>query len=221
MTLSLIVFDLDGVLIDSAPGIRHSLDHALACAGLAPSSDDEALALMGPPLHSGIGQLVAARGGDGGSVEQLVADFRRIYAVVSMRLTTVHVEAVDLVVALRARGHRTALATSKPRPATEPLLAQFGLDMLLDPIECPVDVAADSKTDVLRRVIQTVGAEAREVAMVGDRSHDMIAALHLGAWAVGAGWGYGSHDELIAAGAHVVARRPDDVLRAIEERDAR
>ena len=214
-TRPLVVFDLDGVLIDSAPGIRHSIDHALASVGLAAATDDEARAMLGPPLHSGFGRLVAERAEHAALVEQLVGAFRADYASASLRLTSLHDGSVELIHQLRNAGYRTALATSKARPATEPLLAQFGLDVLLDPIGCPRDVVNDSKSDVLRWVLQQADADGSGAVMVGDRSHDMLAAREVGAWALGAGWGYGSEDELLQSGAHAVAHTVDEVLELV------
>lgn len=214
----LVVFDLDGVLIHSAPGIRHSLDHALTSAGMDAATDSEAFDLLGPPLHAGLTTLIQRRSHSLDVVDGLVATFRTEYATASLRLTTLYPGAIELLQSLGSDGYRTALATSKARPATEALLAALGLDVLLDPVGCPVDVVADTKSDILGRVLAQADVAATDAVMVGDRSHDMIAARALGTWAIGAQWGYGSYDELIEAGAHVVANSPAHVAQLIAER---
>ena len=52
--------------------------------------------------------------------------------------------------------------------------------------------------------------------MVGDRSHDMTAARNQRIRGIGAGWGYGSYDELMATGAETVATRPTDIDALVE-----
>jgi phosphoglycolate phosphatase len=213
---SVVVFDLDGVLIDSGAGIRHSLDVALVSLGLDAASDDEARALLGPPLHEGMTSLLRGRAMAADTADTLVAAFRADYVETSRRLTTLYDGVLATIDRLVEGGHRVALATSKPRPATEPLLAQFGLDQRLHPIGCPIDVATDTKTDVLRRVLDTVGPSRGVTVMVGDRSHDMIAARALGVQAIGALWGYGTRSELIDAGAHRLAAAPGDLDDLVE-----
>lgn len=219
--VELVVFDLDGVLVDSAPGIHHSLDVALRAASLPEATHAEALAVMGPPLRSGLLELLSARGTPADVIERLVEElvprYRSDYVTTSLERTLLHDGVLDVLAELREGGLEVALATSKPRPATEPLLERFGLTRFLRPIGCPLDVAHDTKTDVLRRVLGECGVDAGRAVMVGDRHHDIGAALELGAWAVGVTWGYGSREELMTAGAHVLAERPADVLRIVEE----
>lgn len=206
MTEHLVVFDADGVIFDSSAGIRHSLDHVLSTCGLPPASDAEAHSLLGPPLRSGLTSLVNDRMLPSSVITELEAGFRHDYASTSLRLTRLYPGIRGLLRRTAERGHRIAIATSKPRAATEPLLRHFELEPFFIDVECGVE--AESKSDVLGRVLQGAGTMAIPAVMIGDRSHDMSAAQHHGIRGLGAGWGYGSYDELIAAGADAVAAQP-------------
>jgi phosphoglycolate phosphatase len=214
MTEHLVVFDADGVIFDSSAGIRHSLDHALSSCGLPPASNAEAHSLLGPPLTSGLTSLVNDRMLSRSIVTELEAGFRHDYASTSLRLTRLYPGITELLQRMAERGHRIAIATSKPRAATQPLLRLFELEHFFVDVECGIE--AESKSDVLGRVLQGVGRSARPAVMIGDRSHDMTAAQHHGIRGLGAGWGYGSYDELMAAGADAVAAQPWHIDALIE-----
>ena len=227
MRAALVVFDLDGVLVDSALGIRGSVDVSLAGAGLARLDDGELASLLGPPIRNGLGQILERRrlSSDliASIIDGLVDTFRSDYADRSLLLTQVFPGIESSMDVMASRGHRLALATSKPRLATVALLDHFGLARRLDPVGCPVDVAHDTKTDVLARVLEQTVQPAgpvrsrRRVVMIGDRWHDMCAARELGCRAIGVLWGYGTPDELADAGADVIVEAPGDLAAAIEE----
>jgi phosphoglycolate phosphatase len=87
---------------------------------------------------------------------------------------------------------------------TERLLESLELERYFDRVECQGEGDSD-KSDVLRRVIDATGADPGRVVMIGDRSHDVLAASAVGASSIGVLWGYGSRDELLRAGAdHLV-----------------
>ena len=207
MTGHLVVFEAEGVLFDSSAGIRHRLDHALSSCGLPPASDAQAHSLLGPPLRSGLTSLMNDRMLSSPVVITELEPFRHDYASTSLRLTRLYPGIRELLRRTAAqRGHRIAIATSKTRAATEPLLQLFEVERSFVDVECGIE--AESKSDVLGRVLQSAGARAMPAVMIGDRSHDMAAAQYHGIRGLGAGWGYGSYDELIATGADAVADQP-------------
>jgi len=77
------------------------------------------------------------------------------------------------------------------------------------------DGSVDDKANLLAAVLRAEGIDAQHAVMVGDRSHDMIGARANGVRAIGVLWGYGSREELEAAGAHVVAATPDDLVNCL------
>lgn len=211
--LQAVVFDFDGVIVDSLPGIAWSLDVALRSLGEPVAAHDEVRAIVGPPLRDGIGTLLAARKVDNDQrvIDAILTAYRADYVTTSLRLTRLHDGVRELLARLHARGLRTAVATSKPAVATLPLIELFELGSEFEIICCPRDGSSDTKADVLTMALQRLDLPGSSAAMVGDRSHDMAAAVAVGCVGIGALWGYGSHGELTAAGATHLADRPDDV----------
>ena len=80
-----------------------------------------------------------------------------------------------------------------------------------------LDGRFDNKRDLLRYVLDSEGLNARTTAMVGDRSHDILAAKAHNLCAVGVTWGYGSREELQDAGADVICGTPSEVVSFLTE----
>ena len=114
-------------------------------------------------------------------------------------------------------GWRLAIATSKPTVFAERILDHFDL-------RTPFEVVAGAELDGSRRHKHDIIAHALDLAghppldgcvMVGDREHDVFGARQLGIATVGVTWGYGSVEELLAAGAALLVDRPADVPAAL------
>jgi phosphoglycolate phosphatase len=118
-----VLFDLDGVLIDSRAAFLNSMTPALADLGLGPFTREELLPCIGPPLKVGFSALLATEPDDP-RVDALIAAYRGHYATISLTDTTV---VPGIPEALTALDEPLAVATSKPRRFAEPLLEALGL----------------------------------------------------------------------------------------------
>lgn len=198
--IELLAFDFDGVVIDSLPGIAHCCSLVFEEHGF-PVPDVTAIrSIIGPPLEIGMASLLEGVKPDAELIAALVVDFRRLYADMSADLTDVFPGVISTLERLQSTGFRLAIATSKPSSSTETLLSSLGLAGLFDHIECAAS-PSDTKSAVLTRVLSRDGADPHASVMVGDRHHDITAAMAVGSIPVGALWGYGSRDELVDAGA--------------------
>ena len=205
---SAILFDLDGVLVDSSRAIAQSINRALRDAGRPPAADGVVRTLIGMPLHDIFQRLGC---GSGASVDGYVAAYRAEYELVAHSLTTV-VSGVPEALEALSRSHRLAVATTKPLEVARPLLAQLDLDRFFAAVFGPSLVArSESKLTTLRRATKAL-RPLEPLALVGDRRFDVLAARGASITAVGALWGYGTRDELQDAGADVLVRAPADLL---------
>lgn len=212
-----VVFDLDGVLIDSAPVIRACLDRALVLEAMAPLSDAETPAIVGPPLLDGVTNLLRQRGDSVEAAPRIVATFRCDYAiraVAETRLVSGITAALDELIDC---GLQLAVATSKPASTAQAIIEARGLTDRFLAVEGPADsTATEPKAVTLRRALRAFDRTVpSEIAMVGDRRHDAEAALELGCLPVGVLWGYGDRTELDSAGCSVVVDRPEDLVQAL------
>ncbi|CAN5465708.1 HAD-IA family hydrolase [soil metagenome] len=208
-----VLFDLDGTLSDSAPGILTSLRNAFGELDLAWLDDDAARALLGPPFYLTLPPLVGAD-----RVADVIARYRRHYVDGGgMFDTAVYDGMAEVVRALSARGLRLAVATSKPEVHAATILEHLGLRQHFDTVGGDtLDGARDSKALVVGEVLRRLGEpDPATVLMVGDRSHDVAGAGAHGVSCAGVLWGYGSAAELTAAGARTLAEHPAELLALI------
>ncbi|MDT0277509.1 HAD hydrolase-like protein [Blastococcus goldschmidtiae] len=208
LTGRLVLFDLDGTLVDSAPGIHASVRHATAALGIPEPTPDQLRGMVGPPLQDGFA-LVLGLGVD--DVPGAVAAFRTHYAAGALLDVTVHDGIPGLLADLRAAGATLAVATSKPEPFAVRVLDHTGLLPAFASVHgATLDGTVRHKDQV---VAAALGAHPRGRApvLVGDRSHDVLGAAAHGLPCIGAGWGPAEDGELAAAGAAAIAAVPADV----------
>jgi phosphoglycolate phosphatase len=206
------LFDLDGVLADSTVPITSCVNRALEATGHRPRPVAELLDFIGPPAHAGFAALIGERA-DGPAVAACVAAYRELYAG-AVGETPPYPGVPEAVRALVAGGWRLGVATSKPVSFAGPVLDAIGLRDAFAVVAGPeLDGGAD-KTQTVGEALERLGGA---VAMAGDRRYDMAAARHHGLRAIGVTWGFGSEQELVDAGADVLAGDPDQLLAALED----
>lgn len=204
---SAILFDLDGVLVDSSRAIARSVDRALVDAGRRPAAHGVVRGLIGMPLHDIFERLGC---GSGAAVDDYVAAYRAEYERVAPSGTTV-VAGVPKALEALSRRHRLAVATTKPLEVARPLLAQLGLDRFFAGVFGPsLTARSESKEITLSRATEAL-KPLEPLALVGDRKYDVVAARQVNIRAIGALWGYGTREELQEAGAHVLVGEPADL----------
>ena len=211
-----VIFDLDGTVWDSEPGIVACMAHALAGLGLAVPPAEELAANIGPPLRSMLAEL--------GVSEHRLDDGVRLYreryltdGVFEAQLYDGIVEVLDL---LRAEGHTLATATSKGTDPTHTMLEHFGIGERFAVVgAASMDGTATTKAEVLALTLAGLGLpDPTDCVLVGDRHYDVMGAAVYRIGCIGAAWGYGGADELRMAGAVAVAMRPADVPPLVRHR---
>lgn len=206
-----VVFDLDGCILDSTEPITRCLDAALVDHGLAPRGRDDLAPRIGPPLQHMVEGILAEAGADPGLRDRVVDSYRDRYRTASIELALLY-PGVAEVLAQLGGSIRLAVCTSKPERYAVPILEHLGLAPSFDVIAGPLHGEAEPKTETLRRALGALDPVDRPGSlMVGDRSHDVEAALAHGLVPVGVTWGFGTADELWEAGAVHVVDTPAEV----------
>jgi phosphoglycolate phosphatase len=214
MTLAgrLVLFDLDGTLVDSSPGIFSSVRHAARELGLPAPTPEQLRAMVGPPLQDGFALVLGVPVAD---VGRAVAAYREHYAAGALLDVTVHDGIPELLAALGRGGATLAVATSKPEPFAVRVLEHAGLLPAFASVHgATMDGSVRHKDQVVAAAL-AAHPGGRDPVLVGDRSHDVLGAAAHGLPCIGAGWGPAEDGELEAAGAAAIAATPADVLRAV------
>jgi phosphoglycolate phosphatase len=198
-----LIFDLDGTLVDSKPGIVACFRHTFAALNRPCPSDDTLTASIGLPFRNAFAQLLDTM--DAETIEQAVQIYRQRYAAVGWYEASVY-EGVPATLA--ALGGPAFIATSKAQVFAERVAMHFGLKKYFHGIYGPdLSGLPTGKVALVEQLLRTelIGGHA---VMIGDRAEDMRAAARNGITGVGVLWGYGSERELRDAGAAAVCGAP-------------
>jgi AHBA synthesis associated protein len=203
--LRAIVFDLDGVLVDSFGVMRKAFTVAYAEVvgpGEAPFLEyNRHLGRYFPDIMKIMGLPLAME-------EPFVRESYRLAHQIPM-----FDGIAELLAALCARGVGTAVATGKSGPRARSLLDQLGVLTLLDHVIGSDEIAHPKPApDIVLRALDLLGVQAAQAIMVGDAVIDLASARGAGVLAVAALWGETNAAELLAAGPDLVVRRPADLL---------
>lgn len=209
-----VVFDLDGTLTDPLEGITRSIQHALAESGAAGRTSDELAVFIGPPLRGTFAHLLGTD--DPLLVERAIEHYRERYSTVGLFENAVYPGIEQMLATLREMHYTLFVATSKPRIYARRIAEHFGLAPFFAGIYgAELDGRFDDKSELLAHLLASENLAPGTTAMVGDRSHDMIAAKRNRMRSIGVTYGYGSHNELVAAGAGHICDRPAEIVACV------
>lgn len=202
-----ILFDMDGTIVDTGPGIRLSVYHGLRKMGIDVGNPDTLDYFIGPPLRTTFRTRFQLSDAE---TEEVVGHFRRRYAEKGIYEHEIYSGMDHLLHKLQESGKRLAVATSKPTDFAREILHQYGVDTCFTEIVgSEFDGSRSEKIDVLREVLHRLDLteeERKHTAMVGDRKYDILGAKQFGLASVGVKFGYAMPGELEEAGAdHCVA----------------
>ena len=212
--MSALLFDLDGTLTDSAPGITRCLAHAFERLGIATPLEAELRGCIGPPLDHSFRRLLATQ--DDALVQRAIDFYRERFRVRGMYENSVYDGIPEALGRLRASGARLLVVTAKPEGFAREIVRHFALGEFFDAVYGPSeDGVLHDKAELIAHVLRAERLSPEHTVMIGDRAQDVLGARANGARAIGALWGYGSRDELAAAGAHALAAEPRELVELL------
>jgi len=198
------LFDLDGTLTDPAPGITASVAYALERFGIEVSDRAELNKFIGPPL---VYSFKTYYGFSDEQAKQAVAYYRERFRAGGLYENEIYPGIAELLEKIKAGGGRVILATSKPEEFAAMILEHFDI---LKHFDFVAGNTLDETRPEKRQVIEHIFANYPEICaenavMVGDREYDVLAAKEFSLPSVGVLFGYGSLEELMNAGADMLA----------------
>ena len=185
------IFDLDGTLIDSLPGIAWSIGEALTASGLKQHMTEFRLQI-GPPIRS-ILSLVSGLS-DAHSLDELERAFRRSYDGGGWHGTACYAGVRELLEDLLAQGVRLWVVTNKPALPTRNILRHLKLDTFFEGVVCRDSRAPawGSKSDALIDLLDRRGLSRETCLLIGDTPEDRRAAVAAGLDCIIVAHGYGA-----------------------------
>lgn len=212
VTLPALIFDLDGTLTDSKPGILGCLKKVLDERGIeAKGSLDR---FIGPPVEDWVVDLLP----DGTKLDhiELAREYRGCYDREGWNNNSVFPGVKEMLEELRHLGVPLYVCTSKQQHFAMRILNAFELIQFFTAVYGDkAEYASHDKADLLANLLREQGLDRENAWMIGDRSFDIDAAHANGVKCLAAGWGYGSAEEHVRAKADAVAATPANVASTI------
>ena len=219
MSLRLVVWDLDGTLIDSRNVIQDAMTRAFTEMGLTPPEYDRTRQIVGLGLEDGC-RLLAPEGYPDHDVMRLAEAYKNAF-VFNRSQPDFHEPlyegGVELVEALADQNCLLAVATGKSRRGVDVVFERHGLGKYFDTIWCADDGPGKPHPFMVLEAMNAVGAEPDQTVMVGDAIHDIHMGRSAGVVTHGVTWGFGHHPELEAAGAHHLHTTMEELSGALTE----
>ncbi len=200
----LVIFDLDGTVLDSVELIVESFGHAVREVLGLELSREELIRGVGRPLL----EQMACFDPDG--AEELVVVYRKFNHREHDLRVSLYPGVADLLLRLRARGVKLGLVTSKSRDTTEMAFRATGIGQLFDAVVCAGETEHHKPNpDPLFRVVELLGGVVDGAVYVGDSPFDIEAAQRAGMRSVGVTWGVFPAED-------VAAQEPDHLVGSME-----
>lgn len=205
---SVVLFDVDGTLVDSADAVASTISYALSVMGLPGKSVDELRKYVGPPLWD----TFAEYGLTPEETEQAVQAYRARYREIFLD-PPLFPGIRPALEKLHAAGLPLATATSKYVVMAEKQMEYLGLDTLFAVIAGAPPTPGSTKESVIREALERLeqmGHDVSRPVLVGDRIFDVEGAHNVGIPVIGVKWGYEQPGEFDTADANVDT--PEDLV---------
>jgi phosphoglycolate phosphatase len=214
-----ILFDLDGTLTDPVEGITGCIQYALERMSAPTFTRAELQLHIGPPLRGTFSQILKTT--DEATIERAVALYRERFSDVGLFENEVYEGVPEMLEILQSAAKRLFVATSKVEVYTNRILEHFALSPYFVGIygSAP-DGKFDNKAELIEHILAKESLRPGETVMVGDRKYDVAGAKENGCLTVGVTYGYGSVEELRAAGADYICHSPREVAHLLSSQTA-
>jgi phosphoglycolate phosphatase len=171
-----LLFDLDGTLLDSEPGISFSIHAACQTAGL-PSPRQDLRAFLGPPVRTILGRLF--ENAEPALLDKLEAAFRASYDTEGWQKTSCFPGAHEVLDALQSAGHRLFVVSNKPRQISLRILSHLRIRAFFEQIYTRDSRSPpySNKEEIIRELLQEQRVSPSDCLMVGDTMEDVSASV--------------------------------------------
>ena len=213
----IIIFDLDGTLLNTIGDLADAVDYVMRSRNLPEHTNAEYRQMVGGGIKRLVERALPKELAQNEQyVEECVTQFRRYYVDNIDRYTIPYEGITELLHKLQNDGAMLAVASNKFQHGTERLVAKFFGDIEFVAIEGNRE-GAPLKPDpeIIHNILRKAGVEHSDAVMVGDSGIDIRTAAAAGIDSIGVSWGFRFAEELYDAGATKVVTTAEELERAI------
>lgn len=208
------LFDLDGTLVDSGPGITRSCQYALKQFGIEVEDPSSLRFFVGPPLTQAFPEFF---GFDEEQTRQAIVYYRQYYRDKGLYESKVYDGIPELLASMRRRGIACYVATSKPEFYAKQVLEYHGILDSFDFVSgAMMNEGRGRKEETINFLLEHENVtNKKECLMIGDTKFDAIGAAACGLDCLGVSFGFGTPEDLLRHGALAVAETPAEILENV------
>ena len=204
-----ILFDLDGTLLDTSEGIRHSVRHTLDQMQLPQPSEEEIRKFIGPPIQESLMKyagLCAEKAQQGANI------FRDFYKTQALYEASVYDGVFPILEQLRKEGFKIGVATYKREDYAIDILKHFGISTYCDVIHGADNENKLTKADIIELCCKELAVIKDNILLVGDTEHDARGAILAGVHFCAVTWGFGYSNNSVFDDGVFVVRKPVELV---------
>ena len=213
MAIKALLFDFDGTIADSSPGIiastRYALDKNNAGSDV---TDNDIKNAIGPPLVPLIERILGKKA-DEELVKNTALSFREHYTEKGLFMARLY-EGMEKALKALSEKYVLFIVSSKPEEFLEKLMPALGVRKYFKGIYGPgLELTPLRKAELVKACMAENNLKTDECIMIGDKAEDVTAAKANGIKTVGVLYGFGTAAELKEAGAACLIEKPDDLIK--------
>lgn len=211
-----VVFDLDGTLLHTVPDIAGAMNRALAACGLPTHEQKTVEAFLGGGILDAVKQATPA-GTNDETLQRVLELYRDDYIAHCTDQTALYDGVAEMVERFARRGTPMVVLSNKTEATVQKIVRHFFPGGEFAAAFGRVDGRPlKPHVDAAKPVLETLKLKAEEIAYVGDSNTDILFAKAVGMLPVAAPWGYRCREELVEAGAELIAEKPMDIYTLLE-----
>jgi len=212
----LIIFDLDGTLLDTIEDLANSVNFALNKFNFPTHKTEDYRFFIGNGVDKLLERALPEPKRNEDNLSMVKAEFLKCYYNHSDTFTKPYAGIVDLLVKLQQNGFKLAVASNKIHKATVDLTALFFSDIFFSDVLGQRDgFPTKPNPAILNEIIKNAGVDKLEVLYIGDSGVDVATAYNTGVDFVGVLWGFRPQNELEEVGAKVFVNDTDELFKLI------
>ena len=214
MKYELIVFDMDGTILDTLEDLKNSMNHTLKLHNMPERTLDEIRSFVG----NGIRKLIERAVMTGTSTEQIDVihkDFMEHYEVHCADFTRPYDGVNDLIKELRNRGYKTAVVSNKADGAVQDLCIQYFPGLFDLSIGERPKIAKKPAPDMVNLALNKLSVSKEKAVYIGDSDVDVATARNSKLDMIAVDWGFRTREFLVEQGAEIIVSKPEEILKYV------
>ena len=216
MTRKVIIWDLDGTLMDTLQDLYLATNHALRAFGMPERSLDEVRCFVGNGVRRLI-QLAVPQGDSNPLFEDVFKEFKAYYVEHCQDNTDLYPGIADTLQALKEAGYRMAVVSNKLQTGVDELHKEYFSQYIDVAIGERSGISRKPAPDMVVQALQELGADKEEAVYIGDSDVDIMTARNSGLPCISVLWGFRDRDFLLEHGATTFAQQPRDIIDLLKD----